>query len=75
MEMILTDIQLLEILICAVLSFVAYRTRIATIALVPSIGFFVLGFQLYDASQDIFILALFFLMAVVSFTVTMRVKE
>ena len=75
MEMILTDIQILAILLCLGLSLVAYKTRIAPLALVPSMGFFILGFQIYDASQDILILVLFFLTAITQFVVCFRGNE
>ena len=72
MDMILTDIQILAILLCVGLSLVAYRTRIAPLALVPSIGVFILGFQIYGASEDILILVLFFMAAIAQFVVCFR---
>lgn len=65
--MIVTDVQIISILMCAVLSFVAYKLRIPSLAAVPMVGFFVLGFELYTASQDLLILGLFYLTAVVQF--------
>lgn len=74
MELILTDIQILEILLCAALSFVSYKVRIPAIALIPAMGFFILGFQIYTASQDLLILALFYMGAIVQFMVCFRSK-
>lgn len=67
MDLIITDVQVLCILMCAVLSFVAYKVRIPSLAVVPAIGFFVLGFEIYSASQDLLVLGLFYLTAVVQF--------
>lgn len=67
MEMVLTDIQILACIICATLSFVAYKTKLPSIALIPSIGFFILGFEIYKASDDLLILGLFYMVSVVQF--------
>lgn len=67
MEMIITDIQILELVICAVLAYVAYRTKQPAVALIPAIGLFVLGFQIYSASDDLLILALFYISAILQF--------
>lgn len=75
MEMILTDIQILAMLLCLGLSFVAYKTRMAPLALVPSMGFFILGFQIYGECHDILILVLFFMAAITQFVVCFRGSE
>lgn len=67
MDIVLTDIQILALIMCAVLSYIAYRTRTPTISLIPAIGFFLLGFKIYEASEDLLILALFFMTAIVQF--------
>ena len=72
MDLILTDIQILCILMCTALSFVSYKVRMPAIAVIPAIGFFILGFEIYSASQDLLILALFFMAAVVQFLVCFR---
>lgn len=69
MDIILTDVQILAVLICGALSLIAYKFRIPTIAVIPSIGFFVLGFEIYTASEDLLILGLFFMLAVVQFVI------
>ncbi len=69
MDIIITDIQILAMLICAALSFIAYKVRIPTIAVIPAIGFFILGFEIYTASEDLLILGLFFMLAVVQFVI------
>ena len=69
MDIILTDVQILAMLICGVLSLIAYKVRIPTIAVIPSVGFFVLGFEIYTASEDLLILGLFFMLAVVQFVI------
>ena len=76
MDIIITDIQILAMLICAALSFIAYKVRIPTIAviiitpvLVGRFGFFILGFEIYTASEDLLILGLFFMLAVVQFVI------
>lgn len=71
-DLVITDVQVLCIIICAVLSFVAYRVRIPSLAIVPAIGFFVLGFEIYSASQDLLVLGLFYLVAVVQFVLAFR---
>lgn len=72
MEMLITDIQILEILLCAALSFVAYKTRMGSVALIPAIGLFILGFQIYSVSDDLLILALFYIAAILQFVICMR---
>lgn len=72
MELILTDIQILGMLMCAALAFIAYRVRIPPLAIVPSIGFYVIGFQIYDQSEDPLILVLFIMTAIVSFVICFR---
>lgn len=72
MDLILTDIQILGIIMCAALSFLAYRFRVPSLAIIPSIGFFVLGFEIFDSSQDPLILMLFFMTAIVSFVLCFR---
>lgn len=67
LDTVITDLQLLSCLICAILSLVAYRVRIPSLAVVPAIGFFILGFELFNASHDLLILGLFYLVAVVQF--------
>ena len=67
MEIVLTDIQILATLICAVLSIIAYRTRIAPIAVIPAIGFFIIGFEIYTASENLLILALYYAVAIIQF--------
>lgn len=67
MDFVLTDIQILAFIMCAALSFIAYKCRIPTIAVIPAIGFFILGFEIYEASEDLLILGLFFMVAVVQF--------
>jgi len=69
MEFILTDIQILGTLLCAVLSLVAYRLNIPPLAIIPAIGFFIIGFEIYSASEDLLILALYFTIAVVQFVI------
>ena len=71
MEMILTDIQILELMMCAVLSFVAYKVKMPSVALIPAIGLFVLGFQIYSSSDDLLILALFYITAILQFVICM----
>jgi len=39
------------------------------LAAVPAIGFFILGFEIYTASQDLLVLGLFYMTAVVQFVV------
>ena len=73
--MVITDIQVLCILMCAVLSFVAYRIRIPSLAVVPAIGFFILGFEIYTASQDLLVLGLFYLVAVIQFVLCFGRRE
>jgi len=75
MEMVITDIQILCIAICTVLSFVAYKIRIPTLAVVPAVGFFILGFEIYTASQDLLVLGLFYLVAVVQFVLCFGRRE
>lgn len=72
MDLILTDIQILGIIMCAVLSLVAYKCRMPPLSLVPGIGFFILGYQIFDASGDTLILMLFFLTAVSQFVLCYR---
>lgn len=72
MDLIITDVQILCIILCAALSFIAYHVRIPAIATVPAIGFFVLGFEIYNASDDLLVLALFYMAAVVQFVVCFR---
>ena len=72
MDLVITDIQILGILMCAALTFIAYRLRIPSLAIVPSIGFFILGFQIYDEARDPLLLMLFFLTAIVSFVICYR---
>lgn len=72
MDLILTDVQILGIIMCAVLSFVAYRIRVPSLALVPSVGFFILGYQIFDAAQDPLLLILFWVTAIASFTICFR---
>lgn len=72
MDMVLTDTQILAMLICAALTFVAFRVRMPTLALIPSVGFFILGYQIYDAAHDPLLLALFWVVAVVSFVICFR---
>lgn len=67
MEIILTDIQLLALLICAILSYVAWKCRVPAVSVIPAIGFFIIGFDIYEASSDLLILGLFFTVAVVQF--------
>lgn len=67
MEMILTDVQILATLICAVFSFIAWKMRSPPIAIVPAIGFCYLGLQIYDASGDLMILGLYYFTASVQF--------
>lgn len=67
MEFILTDIQILATIMCAALSFIAYRLNIPPLAIIPAIGFFIIGFEIYSASENLLILALFFITAVVQF--------
>lgn len=67
MDMVITDIQALALIVCAALSLVAYKVKVPSIALIPAVGFFVLGFEIYNASEDLLILALFFMTAVVQF--------
>lgn len=69
MELIITDIQILCIILCAALSLISYRTRLPPISVIPAIGFFVIGFQIYDASEDLLVLALFYMTAIVQFVV------
>jgi len=69
MEMILTDVQIICIILCAALSFVAYKLKYPFLAAVPAIGFFILGFEIYTASQDLLVLGLFYMTAVVQFVV------
>ena len=71
MEMIITDIQILEILMCGLLSFIAYKVKQPAVALIPAIGLFVLGFQIYSASDDLLILALFYITAILQFVICM----
>lgn len=69
MDMILTDVQILAVILCATLSLIAYKVRMPPIAVIPAIGFFVLGFEIYTASEDLLILGLFFMLAVVQFVI------
>lgn len=64
MEMIITDIQILSTIICAALSLVAWKARVPPVSIIPAIGFFVIGFQIYDASKDPLILGLYFFLAI-----------
>ena len=69
MEMVLTDIQILGTIICFILSLVAYKVRIPSISIIPAIGLFVLGFQIYSASEDLLILGLYYFAAITQFVV------
>lgn len=75
MEMILTDIQILSILICGVLSLVSYKVRIPTIAVIPAVGFFLLGFEIYTASDNLLVLGLFIMTAIVQFVICFGAAE
>lgn len=72
METVITDTQVLALIICAALSLAAYKCRMPPLALVPGIGFFILGYQIYDASGDALLLMLFFMVAVSQFILCYR---
>ena len=72
MEMVLTDVQLLSMVICGVLSLIAYRVRIPSLAIIPCAGFFILGFQVYSASEDLLVLGLFIMLAITQFVICFR---
>ena len=64
---LLTEAQLLALVICAILSVVAYKCRMPSLALIPGIGFLYLGYQIFEASDDAFLLLLFIIVAVSQF--------
>ena len=65
----ITEIQILGLLICAVLSAIAYKTKQPPIALISSVGIFIIGFQIYSDSEDLLILGLCFVLAFVQFMI------
>lgn len=69
MEIYLTDLQILGTLFCAVLFFIAWKLRLPMLAIIPSIGFFYLGLQIYDASEELLILGLYYFTAIVMFVI------
>lgn len=69
MDFVITDVQILGCIVCAVLSLIAYKCRYPSVAVIPAIGLFILGFEIYTASDDLLILGLFFMLAVVQFVI------
>lgn len=69
MEMLLTDIQILALLLCLLMSYIAYRARSPAVSIVPCIGLFLLGFDIYSASDSFLLLGLLVTLAVSIFVI------
>jgi len=67
--MIITDVQILGLLLCGILSVIAYKTKIPSIALIPGAGFFILAFDIYQDTESLLLLGLFFALAVIQFVI------
>ena len=67
---LLTETQLLALLICAALAIIGYKVKQPGISLIAGIGLFILGFQIYDSSSDILLLGLMIMLAVSQFIIT-----
>lgn len=59
----ITDVQILAIIICSVMSYLAFKLRIPPLTLIPSAGFCIIGIQIYQEASDFLILALFIMLA------------
>lgn len=72
MEIIITDIQALALVACLIISYVAYRTRLPALSIVPTVALFIISFQLYTASEDPLIMLILWTCAVVAFIIPYR---
>ena len=67
---LLTDTQILALIICAALAIIGYKVKQPGISLIAGVGLFILGFQIYSASSDILLLGLMIMLAVSQFIIT-----
>lgn len=67
---LLTDTQILALIICAALAIIGYKVKQPAISLIAGIGLFILGFQVYQSSSDILLLGLMIMLAVSQFIIT-----
>lgn len=67
---LLTESQILALIICAALAYIGYKVRQPGISLISGIGLFIVGFQIYQSSSDILLLGLMIMLAVTQFIIT-----
>lgn len=60
----LGDATILSMLVCIGLALVAYRTRMLPVMVVSSLGWIIIGLQIYENLESLLALALIFMLAI-----------
>ena len=72
---LMTDGQILVLIMCAVFAFLAYKFRQPALSLIAGAAMFVLSVQLYDPdSPDLLLLAMLISMAIIQFVLVLSVS-
>lgn len=62
-NLVLGDIDVLILVMCAVLSLISIKMKSWPVAFVSMVGLIILSFRIYDATEDLLILALMWAVA------------